>query len=53
MPCDGNVDELVAVRLLVPAAGLKLSREAQELTAGSGDNTFLQDLIDWMISREL
>lgn len=31
----------------------KLSREAQELTAGSGDNTFLQDLIDWMISREL
>ena len=29
VPCDGNVDELVAVRLLVPAAGLKLSREAQ------------------------
>ena len=30
----------------------RLSREAMELTAG-GEDSFLQDLIDWMITREL
>ena len=28
VPCDGNVDELIALQLLVPAANLEISREA-------------------------
>jgi hypothetical protein len=35
------------------ANSVKLSREAVELTAGGDGRNFLQDLIEWMITREL